>query len=38
MKITGLDSFVAALPYDHGGPKPAQAGDTWAAIPAASPA
>ena len=32
MKITGLEPFVAALPYEHGGPKPAQAGGTWAAM------
>jgi D-galactarolactone cycloisomerase len=32
MKITGLEPFVVALPYEHGGPKPAQAGGTWATM------
>jgi D-galactarolactone cycloisomerase len=32
MKITGLEPIVAALPYEHGGPKPALAGGTWATM------
>jgi len=32
MKITGVEPFVVALPYEHGGPKPAQAGAQWSTM------
>jgi L-alanine-DL-glutamate epimerase-like enolase superfamily enzyme len=32
MKITRIEPIHVALPYEHGGPKPQQAGGTWATM------
>ncbi|HUZ75314.1 MAG TPA: mandelate racemase/muconate lactonizing enzyme family protein [Stellaceae bacterium] len=32
MKITRVEPILVALPYEHGGPKPMQAGGTWATM------
>ena len=32
MKITTVEPILVALPYEHGGPKPMQAGGTWATM------